>query len=129
MSDALGRGRARKPREHVTRESHDNRIRHILMWPRGTRLTSMIKYSRGNCIPWNVTYCAYFCLNILLYQFLAKRLVRYIIINENEKKITKYGPGSCSFLAHFGVGHYKMGHIPGIQSLITFKPVNRFDQN
>ena len=32
------------------------RPRHILMWPRGTRLTSMIKYSRGNCIPWNVTY-------------------------------------------------------------------------
>ena len=25
------------------------------MWPRGTKLTSMIKYSRGNCIPWNVT--------------------------------------------------------------------------
>ena len=46
------------------------------------------------------------------------------------KKIsTKYGPGSCSFLTHFGDGHYKMGHVPGIQSLITFEPVNRFEQN
>ena len=48
-------GAPQETREHVTRESHDNRTCHILMWPRGTRLTLMIKYSRGNCIPWNVT--------------------------------------------------------------------------
>ena len=41
----------------------------------------------------------------------------------------KYGPGSCSDFAHFGDGHYKTGHILGIQSLITFEPVNRFEQN
>ena len=63
-----------------------------------------------------------FCLCILLYKILAKRMVIYIIIN--EKISTKYGLGSCSFLVH-----YKMGHIPGIQSLITFEPVNRFEQN
>ena len=63
-------------------------------------------------------YCVYFGSNILLYQILAKILVRYIITNEQIS--TKYGPGSCSFLAHFGDGHYKMGHIPGIRSFITF---------
>ena len=42
-------------REHITREFLDNRLRHIPMWPGGTGRILMIKYSRGTCIPWNVT--------------------------------------------------------------------------
>ena len=30
---------------------------------------------------------------------------------------------------HFGDGHYKTGHIRGIQSLITFEQVSRFEEN
>ena len=30
---------------------------------------------------------------------------------------------------HFGDGHYKTGHIPSIQSLITFEQVKQFEQN
>ena len=55
MSDAPGRS-ASEAREHITWESLDNRPRHIPMWPRGTGRILMIMYSRGTCIPWNVTH-------------------------------------------------------------------------
>ena len=52
-------GARREAREHITRESLDNRLRHISLWPRGTGRILMIKYSRGTCIPWNVTSVSY----------------------------------------------------------------------
>ena len=75
------------------------------------------------CIVYSFVQTYYYTKSLLI-----KRLLRYTIII-NEKISTKYGPGCCSILAHFGDAITKWVIFQVFNPLITFEPVNKFKQN